>query len=421
MEAEGLTHLVVYADREHTANLAWLTNFDARFEEALLVLSRDRDPLLITGNECAGYLGISALHGAGRLRHKLFQDFSLLDQPRDASRPLRDILGDEGIGNKARVGAVGWKHFASPHLLDIPSYIADLLRDLAGRERVVNAAPIFMHAGNGLRSTIEAEDVASFEFANWHASEAMKRMILGMREGMTDFDVAGLAAVNGLPLGCHMTLATGGHHHLGLSGPTGEKIQRGSPLSVNISYWRANICRAAWVAESARDLPTSARDYVESFAGPYVAAVAKWFSLMRPGIEGGHVQALIDELLPRHVFGITLNPGHLIDIDEWVSSPVFPGSKLPLRSGMVMQVDIIPSSSVYGSTRMEDGILIADEALQAEIRQVSPGIHDRCIRRRKFMQDVIGIPVPDEVLPLSNLAGIVQPFLLAPEKAVVLS
>jgi hypothetical protein len=206
MEAEGLTHLVVYADREHTANLAWLTNFDARFEEALLVLSRDRDPLLITGNECAGYLGISALHGAGRLRHKLFQDFSLLDQPRDASRPLRDILGDEGIGNKARVGAVGWKYFASPHLLDIPSYIADLLRDLAGRERVVNAAPIFMHAGNGLRSTIEAEDVASFEFANWHASEAMKRMILGMREGMTDFDVAGLAAVNGLPLGCHMTL-----------------------------------------------------------------------------------------------------------------------------------------------------------------------------------------------------------------------
>jgi Xaa-Pro aminopeptidase len=420
MEQQKLTHLVVYADREHTANLAWLTNFDARFEEALLVLSLDRDPLLITGNECAGYLGISALHIGGRLRHELFQDFSLLDQPRNRSRPLKDILADEGIGPASRVGAIGWKYYAASNLLDIPSWIADLLRDLAGRENVVNATDIFMHAGYGLRSVVTAEDVALFEFANWHASEGMKRLILGLEEGMTDFEAVSLAGVNGLPLGCHITLATGTHRDLGLSGPAGQKIARGSPLSVNLCYWRANVCRAGWVAESAWDLPPEAQDYVETFAGPYVAALAEWFALMHAGTEGGRIQALIDDLLPHDLFGVTLNPGHLIDIDEWVSSPIFPGSKLPLRSGMMIQVDIIPFSSVYGSTRMEDGILIADGSLRGELKTLSPAVYGRCMARRSFMENVIGIPLPDDVLPLSNLAGVVQPFLLAPEQVIAL-
>lgn len=421
MEAEKLTHLVVYADREHTANLAWLTNFDARFEEVLLIIDHDRDPLLITGNECAGYLGISALHKAGRLRHELYQDFSLLDQPRGESRTLREILGDAGIGKGARVGCVGWKYYQTPDLLDVPSYLADLLRNLAGKRAVTNATAMFMHAGSGLRSTFEADDIAAFEFANWHASEGMRRIISGLKEGMTDFEAISLAGINGLPFGCHITCATGGHRDLGLAGPTGEIIRRGSPMSMNVSYWRANCCRSAWIAETADDLPAAARDYVENFAGPYVAVIAEWFGLMQAGTQGGTVQALIDRKLPRGKYGITLNPGHLIDIDEWVSSPIYPGSKLPLRSGMMIQVDIIPASPVYGSSRMEDGLVIADRAMRDELKRIAPAIHARCMARRDFMQDEIGIPLPDDVLPLSNLAGAVQPYLLAPDMMITLA
>ena len=47
MEPRGLTHLVVYADREHLANLAYLTGFDPRFEEALLILKGDDPPVLV--------------------------------------------------------------------------------------------------------------------------------------------------------------------------------------------------------------------------------------------------------------------------------------------------------------------------------------------------------------------------------------
>ena len=85
MEKRQLSHLVVYGDREHFANLAYLTNFDPRFEEALLVVRQDENPLLIVGNECESYLPISPLWQAGVLRTERFQDFSLLDQPRSDS------------------------------------------------------------------------------------------------------------------------------------------------------------------------------------------------------------------------------------------------------------------------------------------------------------------------------------------------
>ena len=43
------------------------------------------------------------------MRRILHQDLSLPSQPRDRSRPLAEILADEGIRAGARVGVVGWK------------------------------------------------------------------------------------------------------------------------------------------------------------------------------------------------------------------------------------------------------------------------------------------------------------------------
>ena len=82
MERRGLTHLLVYGDREHFANLAFLTGFDPRYEEALLILSCGGKPLILVGNECQDYLKISPLARSNRMRSELFQPFSLLNQPR---------------------------------------------------------------------------------------------------------------------------------------------------------------------------------------------------------------------------------------------------------------------------------------------------------------------------------------------------
>jgi len=416
MDRSGLTHLVVYGDREHFANLAWLTGFDPRFEEALLIIGGQSEPLLVVGNECEGYLPVSPLYVAGKLRSERFPTFSLLNQPRTNSRLLIDIFLGEGIEDGAKVGCVGWKYFADSehpdgqHAIDLPAYLVDTLRDLAGRENVTNATAILMHPGTGLRTCCSPAEIAYFEYTNILASEGMKRMLFGIREGMTDHELALLAGYNGVPLGCHMTLASGDLP--GLSGPVGATLQRGTPLSTNICYWGSNICRSGWIASSARDLPSGARDYVESFAGPYFEAMSEWFDLLRIGTPGGKLARLIAEKLPFEKFGIFLNPGHLIHLDEWLSSPIYADSEIPLHSGMAMQVDVIPSSPIYASTRMEDGVVIADEALRRQIREQFPDCFARCQKRRDFMANVLGIPLPQEILPLSNIPAIVPPFFL---------
>jgi len=413
-----LTHLVVYGDREHFANLAWLTGFDPRFEESVLIIGRQGKPLLVVGNECEGYLPVSPLYAAGKLRSERFQSFSLLDQPRGDSRLIRDIFAGEGIGRGAAVGCIGWKYFTdsehpnSAHAIDLPAYLVDTLRELAGRENVTNATAILMNPDTGLRTFCSPAEIAYFEYTNVLASEGMKRMLFGMREGMTDHELAQRAGYCGVPLGCHMTLATGDLP--GLSGPVGATLRRGMPLSTNICYWGSNCCRSGWMASSARDLPADAQDYVESFAGPYFEVMTEWFHLLRIGTSGGDLARLIAEGLPFEKFGIFLNAGHLIHLDEWLSSPIYPGSDVPVHSGMVMQVDVIPSSRAYSSTRMEDGVVIADESLRKQIRAQFPGCFARCQKRRDFMTDVLGIPLPDEILPLSNIPALVPPFFLSP-------
>jgi hypothetical protein len=61
---------------------------------------------------------------------------------------------------------------------------------------------------------------------------------------------------------------------------------------------------------------------------------------------------------------------------------------------------------------MEDGLLLADAKLRASLKTQFPACFARCLKPRAFMIDVLGIDLPEEVLPLSNVPAIVAPFFL---------
>jgi hypothetical protein len=420
-EGRGYAALVVYGDREHAANMHWITGFDPRFEEAVLVVTPD-DALLIAGNECRPYTGISPLVQAGDVRVAHCASLSLPSQPRGGRR-LADQLADI-VPAGATVGAVGWKWFGAEEVddpataLDVPAFLADPLRAIAGR--VENATDVMMHPGHGLRTRVDAIEVARLEFANHMAASALRRMVFSFREGMSDFAVVQAAGIGGLPLGCHVTFATGERAFQGLSGPTGQVLRSGSPIGFNVCHWGANICRAGWLARSAADLPVGAQDYLEVFVYPYMRALSDWCGLMRPDVAGGEVWDAMMVALPPDPFGVTLNPGHLIGLDEWVSSPILAGSEIPLASGMAMQMDVIPAHAVYGSTRMEDGYVIADAALRADLATQFPAVAARCAQRAAWMRDVVGIAVPGTLLPLADTCGIIAPWLLDAGQIVTL-
>ena len=126
------------------------------------------------------------------------------------------------------------------------------------------------------------------------------------------------------------------------------------------------------------------------------------------------------QALPHPVYGVPLNPGHLIGLDEWLSSPIMEGSDIPIASGMAMQMDVIPGHPVYGSTRMEDGYVIADESLRADLAERFPEVAARIAARSRFMREVIGMEVPDCLLPLADTCGIIAPFLFDPGQVVAL-
>ena len=422
MALRGLTRLVIYADREHFATMLWATGFDPRFEEALLIIGPTQ-AVLAAGNECLPYTAISPLVQSGAIAPVLCPSLSLISQPRSGGLRLSDLIATQ-IAPTDIVGTVGWKYYGPTEVdspadaIELPSLITDLLR--AQAQSVSNATDMFMHPGHGLRSTVTATEIARLEFSNHMAAAAVRRIAFGLREGMSDFEAYARAQVGGLPLNCHSTFATGDMELMGLSGPTGQIITKGRQISFNVAHFGSNICRAGWVAETQADLPARAQGYLDHFAGPYVAAVSRWFALMRPGVLGGAVWDQVQADLPFDRYGITLNPGHLIGADEWLSSPIYQGSDLPLRSGMAMQCDIIPGHPDWGSTRMEDGYVIADTALQADLAAGFPALMGRVRMRQQFMRDTLGQDVPECLLPLADTCGIVAPYLLDPGMVIVL-
>ena len=414
----GLDVLIVYADREHSANLSYLTGFDPRFEEAVLVVAPDGEPAILVGNECYDMAGSAPLP----MRRHLFQDLSLTDQPRDRSRPLEEILRSEGVTSGARVGVAGWKSYARRDWLEAPAFLVDRLRELvAAQGTVENASDLFIDPGHGLRTSNEVEQLIAFEYASCHTSEGVKRLLRGLRPGLTEQEGVQLLGWNGMPLSCHLMLTAGPRASLGLLSPSDRAIERGDPFTTAFGVWGALTCRAGFVVADASELPTEIGDYVEHLVAPYFEAVAEWYMALRVGQTGGTLQEIVDRRLGDPFFGIFLNPGHLLHLDEWVASPVGPGSTVELRSGMAMQADVIPATGGgYFTTNIEDGIAIADDALRSELAEREPDMWRRIQERRTFMREALGIELHEDVLPLSNIPAWLPPFLLDTERAMTL-
>jgi Creatinase/Prolidase N-terminal domain len=424
--AAGLDALLVYADREHFANLSYLTAFDPRFEEALLVVVPDRTPVLLTGNEGVAYTGVVPYD----VEVVRYQSFSLMNQPRDESRQLADILTDAGVGGGGagdggaqRVGIAGWKYFGpadgarASSWIETPAYLVEELRLLGCAP--VNASAIFVEPGSGLRLVSDVDQLACFEFAATHGSQSMLAMLRGARPGMTEHEAFALYRPIGLPHSYHPVLLSGERTALGLASPSGRELRLGDPMSAGFGYWGSNIARGGFLAGSAADLPDGAADYVARLVAPYFACAAEWYETIGIGVTGAQLFEVARRHLGDPFFGVHLNPGHFIHLDEWPSSPVFADSDVALASGMTLQLDIIPATgTIFHTTNIEDGVALADDATRAQLADRYPDLWQRVTARRTFMADILGITLKPEVLPLSNLAGYLPPFWLLGELAM---
>jgi len=420
MRTRDIDALVVYGDREHFANVAFLTGFDPRFEEALYLLDRNGKQLLIVGNEGVGYANISPLD----IDVELCQTFSLLGQQRGSSKSVLRILS-EFIEEGMKIGCVGWKYFTAEEVnnpninIEIPSFLTDSLRTIVGKKHVVNANDIFMNPVNGLRIRNSAAQIAVFEDASTWTSTSIKEAIFNLRTGIREYEVARFFNNGGIPLSCHAMVSTGDKvRKLGLSSPSDKKIRVGDPIVMALGVTGALTCRAGFVAREWNDIPKLVRSYYKSLAENYFEVISTWYESLAIGRKAGEVFKAVDEKRSDELFEFAYPPGHYVHLDEFVHTPFVGESNVELVSGAYLNSDIIPmpkSPGTFCYVNVEDGVVLADEALRDEIGRRYPQCWNRIQERRQFLRDELRIKIRPEVLPLSNIPAIFPPLFLMPE------
>jgi hypothetical protein len=415
MADRALDFMIVFADREHCANLAYLTNLDPRFEEGMLLVDKFGKRKMLLGNECMGYTGICPIP----MDCELFQEFSLMGQDRSKSRALTDILISFGIKAGSKIGCAYYKYFSDPKALDIPSYLADTLRALVETD-IYNCVDIFMHNATGLRHQNSLDQLARFEWAGTQTSESMRRLLAQLQPGEKEYDLAHNYNSGGLPYSCHPMVSSGQKASMGLSSPSGNKVASGDPFTSAFGIWGALTARAGMVATDAGHLSSPTGEFFEQFWQGYFKTVVTWYESIGIGVSAGDITDAVEKARPKEVFDFAVNTGHTLHIDEWVNSPFTRGSTIKLYSGMALQMDIIPvPKREFVCANMEDGIALADENLRNQWAAKFPESWKRITARREFMINQIGIKIKAEVLPLSNIPAYYTPYLMSKEVVAI--
>jgi len=418
--AADVEYVAVYGDKLHFGDIDFFTGLQIKWEEGLLVAGpKPGSSSLILGNEMhAGYPDSLPARGEFRVIH--CPSLSLPGQVRHFDGvgvlTLAEALRKAGIARGTRVGLIGWKYgtpgeFAggTPNHF-VPEAFVAALCEAVGSDRIPNLTDIMIDPEKGLRTANDAHQIAWLEHACTKASNALARMIEGLRVGMSEADAAALWAYRGERLSADPVVLFGQKRIEAGFVTASEKtrLKAGDRVFAGIGY------DGAFSTREGRALTFSGRGTLkgalEKVYFPYFSAMKQWYETVKVGASGAEVYALMKGLLGE---SFALNPGHQIDRGaEWTTSPIDRASPCSLRSGMALQYDVITL------TDAEDGIALADDALRREIADRYPACWSRIRRRRAVLEKEIGIHPDESLLPLSNLQARLMPCLLSPLYAV---
>lgn len=409
--------IVIYADLEHGSNFEYLTGFLPRFEEALLVMHVNKENYMIMGNENLNKVSKARL--ASNAIHSPY--FSLPNQPMENTKSFLELLEESNLKEGQRIGIVGWKNFTSrfennKKLFDVPHYIIEKISKIVGEE-IYNATDLFI-GNTGVRCTNNVNEIEHYEFGASLASDSILDAIDAVEIGVSELELGDKLNRYGQKNNV-ITIAASGPRFLNANiYPTEKTVNLQDPISLTVGYKGGLSSRAGIVIENEKQLPENQRDYLDRVVKPYYSATVEWLENIHCGMLGGDLYSLIERELPKEEYHWTLNPGHLCADEEWMSSPIYKDSKEILESGMILQLDFIPSVSGYFATNAESSIVIADTILQEKIQNESPSLWKRMMNRRKYIENELNIKLHKDVLPLASTLGYLRPYLLCKEKAM---
>ncbi len=306
-------------------------------------------------------------------------------------------------------------------MFDVPSYIVDRIRLLAGESgEVFNAAYIFI-GNKGVRCRNNVNELEHYEFGAALASDCMLKAMNRLEVGVSEMELGDTLNAYGQKNSVVTIAASGKRFSKANLYPTENTVKVGDPISLTIGYKGGLSSRAGYAAEQSFQLPVEVRDYVDVVVKPYFCAYAVWLEQIHCGMKGDELYQLIENVLPKAEYHWSLCPGHLTADEEWMSSPVYDGSEEILESGMLFQIDIIPSVNGYGGTSSESTVALADAALREEIKEKAPLLWKRIEERRNYIESELHILLHPDVLPMCSTVAYLRPLLLSKNMAMALS
>jgi hypothetical protein len=417
-----VSHLIIYGDREHFANIHYFTGYDPRFEESLLILSPGAEPVILLGNEGWQYAEIIPFP----LQKVLYQSLSLAGQPR--SRENRSILADTfkkaGLQKDSVAGVVGIKYYVEDEAedpaaaLDIPFFMVQALETLG--TRALNVTDIMIHPGYGIRTELDIDEMAVLELAGTKSSRSVYNVMTNLKPGISEIEASAYLRIDGDPLVAHPNLNfTVENIRRGLVSPGDYRLKYGDPFNIGFGYRSSMIARTSFFARTPADIPAPWADILETIYIPYFRVIVCWYENLAIGVSGKTILERIRREVPEYDrLGVGLNPGHLIHNDEWTSS-VFTGeADYPIKNGMAIQCDIIACPKDYPGVHIEDGLVMADAETRLAFKEKYPESWKRIEARRKLMKEELNIQIGDEVLPFSDLQGCLSPWTENPHSVL---
>ena len=414
-----LDKLVIYGDVEHGSNFEYLVGYFTRFEEALLILDKSGEMNLVLGNENLNKASKSRIQPNTTVHVSLF---SLPNQPNRTDKTFKELLQDAGLAEGQRVGLVGWKNFTSTlednkHTYDVPYYIVKTIMEIIKDESLLtNECSIFI-GENGARCTNNPNEIAHYEYSASLASDCILDAMNALNEGTNELELGDKLVRFGQHTSI-VTIASSGPRFINANMfPRNNTVKLGDPISLTNGYRGGSSSRAGVAIYDETQLADGQEDYLDLVAKPYFNAYVAWLENIKCGMKGHEMFDLIEKELPRNKYGWSLCPGHLIGEEEWMSSPIYEGSNELLLSGMLLQIDIIPSVKGYNGVSAESTVLLADEKLQEAIKNQYPDMYQRMMDRRTYLMEELGIDLSKDVMPMCSTVAYLRPFLLDHDKA----
>ena len=195
------------------------------------MLGRGVRRVLITGNESKSYAASARLSG---LEVLLAQSLSLASQDRTRHPRLAERLRDAGLKPGDSVGVVGWKYLEAEED-DVPTraffvpaaYVRMIEAVVGGSGFLSDVTAVLMHPETGLRSQVDADQIAAWEWAATRCSHAVWQIVSFVREGDSEYDAVARMRYTGEPINVQSMFASASRCELliGLRRLTGRGLR----------------------------------------------------------------------------------------------------------------------------------------------------------------------------------------------------